>query len=65
MGSKDAFAWLDANAYVLTTRDQRIEGLMEAFSVSKSTAVVYISQWRKSHKVQRPYIRSRKDTTNN
>lgn len=58
-----AFAWLDANASVLT-RNQLYEQLASNFNLTLKTAKAYTSQWRSSNGVQRTYKRrTNKETT--
>lgn len=59
-----AFAWLDANASVLT-RNQLYDGLRDTFNLTIKTARVYASQWRKSNGVTRTYSKKRNTTDGN
>ena len=52
------FAWLDANASVLTV-NQLYEGLSQEFQIKDSYARVIASQWRASNGVQRKYRKAK------
>lgn len=52
--TNEVFAWFDANASVLSV-NQLYDGAANEFDLTRDTARVYASKWRKSNGVQRRY----------